>query len=111
MEMTDLEKDQVGASAGPQENPKEMNVGKGQNGEEEYSGFFHVDGFEDFEEFVLDFDDCDLLEAIHTQLNSPVDPVREYYQLSGLRGRQGGLRSHIYSQWLCRMIKLMEWIG
>ncbi|KAK3569038.1 hypothetical protein QTP86_021551 [Hemibagrus guttatus] len=74
MEMTDMEQDQVAASAEPQENPKE-NVGKGQNGEEEYSGMFHVDGFEDFEEFVLDFDDYDLLESIHSHLNSPAEPI------------------------------------
>lgn len=80
-----MEQDEVGASAEPQENTKEVNVEKGQNGEEEYPGIFHVDGFEDFEEFVLDFDDYDLLEAIHSQLNSPVEPIREYQQ-HGLGG-------------------------
>lgn len=78
MEMTDMEQDQVAASAEPQENSKET-VEEGQNGEEEYSGMFHVDGFEDFEEFVLDFDDYDLLESIHSHLNSPVEPNREYH--------------------------------
>lgn len=29
----------------------------------------------DFEEFVLDFDDYDLLESIHTQMGSPEEPV------------------------------------
>lgn len=95
MEMTDMEQDQVGASAELQEDPKEMNVGKGQNGEEEYPGMFHVDGFEDFEEFVLDFDDYDLLEAIHTQLNSPIEPIREYHQQSSLRGSRVAL-DHIF---------------
>ena len=32
----------------------------------------------DFEEFVMDFDDYDLLESIHSQLASPLEPVREY---------------------------------
>lgn len=36
------------------------------------------DGFEDLEEFVLDFDDYDLLESIHSQLGSPVEPIREF---------------------------------
>lgn len=33
---------------------------------------------DDFEEFVLDFDDYDLLESIHTQLGSPEEPVRKF---------------------------------
>lgn len=37
----------------------------------------NVDGFEDFEEFVLDFDDYDLLESIHSQLGSPLEPIRK----------------------------------
>lgn len=37
----------------------------------------NVEGFEDFEEFVLDFDDYDLLESIHTQLGSEVEPIRK----------------------------------
>ncbi|XP_053090278.1 anion exchange protein 3 isoform X3 [Pangasianodon hypophthalmus] len=80
MEITDMVQDQVGARAEPQENPKEMNDEKGQNGEDEYPGIFHVDGFEDFEEFVLDFDDYDLLESIHSHLNSPVEPVRHRFE-------------------------------
>lgn len=80
MERTDTKEDQVGASTEQQENLKEMNIGKGQNGEEEYPGIFHVDGFEDFEEFALDFEDYDLLESIHSHLNSPVEPIREYHQ-------------------------------
>lgn len=41
----------------------------------------NADGFEDFEEFVLDFDDYDLLESIHTQLGSPLEPIRKSRQL------------------------------
>lgn len=41
------------------------------------SMLFNTEGFEDFEEFVLDFDDYDLLESIHTQLASPPEPVGE----------------------------------
>lgn len=86
-----MKQDQVGSSTEPQENPKEMNIGKGQNGEEEYPGIFHVDGFEDFEEFALDFDDYDLLESIHSHLNSPVEPIREYHQQRNLGGSWGAL--------------------
>lgn len=77
MEMTGMDQGQVDASAEPHENSIDMNVGKGQNGGEEFSENFHVDGFEDFEEFVLDFDDYDLLESIHSHLNSPTEPFRE----------------------------------
>lgn len=42
-----------------------------------HSSLSNVDGFEDFEEFVLDFDDYDLLESIHTQLGSPLEPIRK----------------------------------
>ncbi|XP_038128957.1 anion exchange protein 3 isoform X2 [Cyprinodon tularosa] len=38
------------------------------------------DGFEDLEEFVLDFDDYDLLESIHSQLGSPVEPIRHRFE-------------------------------
>lgn len=68
MEMTDVgkEKDTSGDAEkghyGDQENPL---------------GSFAVDGFEDFEEFVLDFDDYDLLESIHSHLGSPVEPIRK----------------------------------
>ncbi|CAB1458702.1 unnamed protein product, partial [Pleuronectes platessa] len=37
-------------------------------------------GLEDLEEFVLDFDDYDLLESIHTQLGSPEEPVRHRFE-------------------------------
>lgn len=43
-----------------------------------HSSLSNVDGCEDFEEFVLDFDDYDLLESIHTQLGSPLEPVRKF---------------------------------
>ncbi|XP_071347171.1 anion exchange protein 3 isoform X2 [Trachinotus anak] len=39
-----------------------------------------VDGLGDFEEFVLDFDDYDLLESIHTQLGSPLEPIRHRFE-------------------------------
>lgn len=39
-----------------------------------------MDGFEDFEEFVLDFDDYDLLESIHSQLGSPLEPIRHRFE-------------------------------
>lgn len=45
---------------------------------ERHSSFSNIDGFEDFEEFVLDFDDYDLLESIHSQLGSPLDPIRKF---------------------------------
>ncbi|CAB1346535.1 unnamed protein product [Coregonus sp. 'balchen'] len=35
---------------------------------------FNMEGLEDFEEFVFDFDDYDLLESIHDHLGSPEDP-------------------------------------
>lgn len=44
---------------------------------EHHSSLPNVDGLEDFEEFVLDFDDYDLLESIHTQLGSPLEPIRK----------------------------------
>lgn len=44
---------------------------------EHHSSLSNVEGSEDFEEFVLDFDDYDLLESIHTQLGSPLEPVRK----------------------------------
>ncbi len=44
---------------------------------EHHSSLSNVEGLEDFEEFVLDFDDYDLLESIHTQLGSPLEPIRK----------------------------------
>lgn len=44
---------------------------------ERHGSSANVEGFEDFEEFVLDFDDYDLLESIHTQLGSPLEPIRK----------------------------------
>eukprot|EP00064_Thunnus_orientalis_P001660 superscaffoldBa00000114_g1663 len=46
----------------------------------QHSSLSNVEGFEDFEEFVLDFDDYDLLESIHTQLESPLEPVRHRFE-------------------------------
>lgn len=48
-----------------------------QNLNERHGSLSTVEGFLDFEEFVLDFDDYDLLESIHTQLGSPLEPVRK----------------------------------
>lgn len=44
---------------------------------ERQGSFSLADGFEDFEEFVLDFDDYDLLESIHSHLEAPQEPSRE----------------------------------
>lgn len=44
---------------------------------ERHGSLSNVEGFEDFEEFVLDFDDYDLLESIHTQLGSPLESIRK----------------------------------
>ena len=38
----------------------------------------YMEGFGDFEEFVLDFDDYDLLESIHTHLGSPEETDSKY---------------------------------
>lgn len=48
---------------------------------ERHGSSSNVEGFEDFEEFVLDFDDYDLLESIHTQLGSPLEPIRKSQEL------------------------------
>lgn len=48
-----------------------------QHSHEHCSSLSNVEGLEDFEEFVLDFDDYDLLESIHTQLESTVEPIRK----------------------------------
>lgn len=72
VEMTDVgkEEDTSGGS--------DAETGKGHYGDQENPlGSFAVDGFEDFEEFVLDFDDYDLLESIHSHLGSPVEPIRK----------------------------------
>ncbi|XP_056867630.1 anion exchange protein 3 isoform X3 [Takifugu flavidus] len=47
---------------------------------ERHGSASNVEGFEDFEEFVLDFDDYDLLESIHTQLGSPLEPIRHRFE-------------------------------
>ncbi|XP_028992354.1 anion exchange protein 3 isoform X4 [Betta splendens] len=51
-----------------------------QNQNEHYSSLSNINSFEDFEEFVLDFDDYDLLESIHTQLGSPIEPMRHRFE-------------------------------
>ncbi|XP_077436828.1 anion exchange protein 3 isoform X2 [Vanacampus margaritifer] len=47
---------------------------------EQHGSLSIVEGFEDFEEFVFDFDDYDLLESIHTQLGSPVGSIRHRFE-------------------------------
>lgn len=52
---------------------------------ERHGSSSNVEGLEDFEEFVLDFDDYDLLESIHTQLGSPLEPIRKSPDLTKIR--------------------------
>ncbi|XP_014908816.1 anion exchange protein 3 isoform X6 [Poecilia latipinna] len=47
---------------------------------ERQGSFSLADGFEDFEEFVLDFDDYDLLESIHSHLEAPQEPSRHRFE-------------------------------
>lgn len=71
--MTDVEKDKDRSDG-----PDDPDAGKGHNVDQEsHLESFAVDGFEDFEEFVLDFDDYDLLESIHSHLGSPIEPIRK----------------------------------
>nr|XP_057937168.1 anion exchange protein 3 isoform X6 [Doryrhamphus excisus] len=51
-----------------------------QHQHEHHSSQSNVEGFEDFEEFVFDFDDYDLLESIHSQLGSPLDTIRHRFE-------------------------------
>ncbi|KAI7808708.1 anion exchange protein 3 isoform X2 [Triplophysa rosa] len=71
--MTDVgkERDRHGSSG---EGPG-VETGNGHHGDQQNpAGSFTLDGFGDFEEFVLDFNDYDLLESIHSHLGSPVEP-------------------------------------
>ncbi|KAM9709533.1 anion exchange protein 3 isoform 2-T2 [Menidia menidia] len=86
--MTDVE-EQENHGQGPSERKLAGNHGasvqKGlstpmQHQREPRCSISNVEGFEDFEEFVLDFDDYDLLESIHTQLGSPLDSVRHRFE-------------------------------
>lgn len=52
---------------------------------ERHGSSSNVEGLEDFEEFVFDFDDYDLLESIHTQLGSPLEPIRKSPGLTQIR--------------------------
>lgn len=46
---------------------------------ERHGSSSHGEAFEeDFEEFVLDFDDYDLLESIHTHMETPAEPTRKF---------------------------------
>ncbi|XP_022535905.1 anion exchange protein 3 isoform X4 [Astyanax mexicanus] len=77
--MTDVGQHEHAGVAANQDHQMEMETGRTHGGEEGYpSRGFPVEGFEDFEEFVLDFDDYDLLESIHSHLGSPLEPIREY---------------------------------
>lgn len=90
MEMTDIEgKEKRGHGSSDQQHSadhhgpeRRCSVQKGfgtpnQNQHELHTSLSNVAGLEDFEEFVLDFDDYDLLESIHTQLGSPDEPIRK----------------------------------
>lgn len=48
------------------------------NVHERHGSSSHGEAFEDFEEFVLDFDDYDLLESIHTHMETPAEPMRKF---------------------------------
>lgn len=89
MEMTDLggQENQDGGGADKKNSvdhhvPEHFGAQRGlgtpkQHLYERHGSSSNVEGFEDFEEFVLDFDDYDLLESIHTQLGSPLEPIRK----------------------------------
>ncbi|XP_054908848.1 anion exchange protein 3 isoform X2 [Poeciliopsis prolifica] len=47
---------------------------------ERQGSFSLADGFEDFEEFVLDFDDYDLLESIHSHMEAPQESSRHRFE-------------------------------
>lgn len=42
------------------------------------SSMFNAEGIEDFDEFVLDFDDYDLLESIQTQVETTIEPTSKF---------------------------------
>ncbi|MGH0122892.1 UNVERIFIED_CONTAM: hypothetical protein FKN15_008817 [Acipenser sinensis] len=54
--------------------------GKGEGEGKEETGCFSVDGYEDLEEFVLDFEDYDLLESIRTHLGGCDTPPRHRFE-------------------------------
>ncbi|XP_060909856.1 anion exchange protein 3 isoform X4 [Labrus mixtus] len=56
---------------------------------EPHSSSANAEGLEDFEEFVLDFDDYDLLESIQTQVESSIEPIRHRFE------DNPGLRRHL----------------
>ncbi|KAM6979108.1 anion exchange protein 3 isoform 4-T5 [Tautogolabrus adspersus] len=56
---------------------------------EPHSSLSNAEGLEDFEEFVLDFDDYDLLESIQTQVESSIEPIRHRFE------DNPGLRRHL----------------
>lgn len=82
MEMTDIEGQENQGTKKHHGPERRCSTQKGfgtskQHQFEHRSSFSIVDGFEEFEEFVLDFDDYDLLESIHSQLGSPLEPIRK----------------------------------
>lgn len=92
MEMTDIEGQGQGSTDckpctdhhGPERQCGSAQRGFGtpkQHLQERHGSSSNVEGFEDFEEFVLDFDDYDLLESIHTHLGSPLEPVRKLWEV------------------------------
>ncbi|MGH0114464.1 UNVERIFIED_CONTAM: hypothetical protein FKN15_017764 [Acipenser sinensis] len=54
--------------------------GKGEGEREQQTGCFSVDGYEDLEEFVLYFEDYDLLESIRTHLGRCDTPPRHRFE-------------------------------
>lgn len=90
MEMTDIEGQENQGQGGSDKKrftdhhgpEHQCNVHRGfgtpkQHLHECHGSLSNVEGFEDFDEFVFDFDDYDLLESIHTQLGSPLEPIRK----------------------------------
>ncbi|KAI3356533.1 hypothetical protein L3Q82_017736, partial [Scortum barcoo] len=93
MEMTDIEGQENQGHGSSEKKPcvdrhgpeRRRSVQKGfgtpkQHQHEHRSSVSNVDGFEEFEEFVLDFDDYDLLESIHTQLGEPEEPTSHRFE-------------------------------
>lgn len=77
VEMTDVGKEKDRSDGSGEEHP-DADAGNGHCRDQENPlGSFALDSFEDFEEFVLDFDDYDLLESIHSHLGSPDEPIRK----------------------------------
>nr|XP_015214765.1 PREDICTED: anion exchange protein 3 isoform X2 [Lepisosteus oculatus] len=63
-----------------QENLVAENRDEDEEKEEKELGCFSLDSFEDFEEFVLDFEDYDLLESIRTHMGCTGLPTRHRFE-------------------------------